>query len=233
MKFNMSNKVRCLGLFGAIVAAVGLFGSGVEAIAVQSNTPALVLRHASAAAEMAGKWQSYPTNYALATSIKAECSQVVNMLSESWVLDCNDPAAGGRRCGNGIGLMGVCEGNTCHIPGCSTYADCEMFASEIGIWDSCRTITCLYGQCVDQFNTNGAPFDNRPGMTCAASNVADGICDGDGNCSVFVCTNDLDCPGYGLECGRLRCGSKNVCELVPHANGTPCTNGVCINAMCE
>lgn len=152
--------------------------------------------------------------------------------SSNWVLAC-DWKSDGFRCESDVGLVRYCEGQGCHQVGCIEAQDCIDFASTMGWWNSCRTYSCLNGQCVDQFGID-KPFFSRPGDPCYGSNIAGGMCGLRGECQLFDCKETDDCPDFGPECSAIVCDVPNrTCMNVPHPPLTPCSWGTCTGGYCN
>ncbi len=173
---------------------------------------------------------------AMTTSADADLSVMAttstSKKSNECVLDCA-LAKDQERCSSRMGLMMICENSTCIQSRCAVDADCFTFASAYGMYDSCRTYSCLHGQCIDQFAV-AIPNPPVPGDICTSNSVASGMCSQHGNCEEFACKQDADCPPYALECAVIRCDiGDGMCKPMPLRNGTPCSNGMCSNGTCN
>lgn len=139
-----------------------------------------------------------------------------------------------KRCGSGVGLLEVCEGGRCRQSLCETQLDCVQFASQLDLFDSCRTYSCVNGQCIDQINVDNSPNSTtRAGAACMSDLNHTGLCSDLGVCTRYPCTDDNNCPKYALECSMVRCDNTvGVCNLKPLPDGIKCTNGTCVGGFC-
>jgi hypothetical protein len=227
---------RVATILASVITVFFLVGMANAFQLITLSPPIMVLAHVNEAMDAAKKWSEDPSDQDVAAVIHDQCSQAMDVVDPGdWVVKCLDLEDEGHRCGNRIGLMAVCEGKRCNQPTCGDDYDCINFAAFFGFKDSCRLYTCLNGQCVDQFDVIGSMFDAYPGLPCQSTTVSsDGMCNAVGDCKVFSCSTNADCPGYGLECAQIACDQTSLkCKPVPHPNGTPCTSGTCTNGNCQ
>jgi RHS repeat-associated protein len=160
-------------------------------------------------------------------------------------------------CGSGNAV--TCTADQCHTVGsCAPSSGCPApVAKSDGTAcndnNACtQTDTCIAGGCTgsnpvtcqaaDQCHTGGAC--NPSTGACSNVNIADGTPCNDGN----ACTNGETCQGGTCEGGEPiacvaqdECHSAGFCDStsgtcanqVPQPDGTPCSGGICMSAVCQ